>query len=39
VIDDVMTSGETLKSFCHVLKKHGAKQIDLWVLARTAIST
>lgn len=38
VVDDVMTSGETLKSLCRMLKRHGATQIDLWVLARTPIS-
>lgn len=34
VIDDVITTGYTIAECCHVLKQHGAKQIDVWCCAR-----
>jgi len=34
VLDDVMTTGSTIQSFCQLLGKHGAKQIDVWCCAR-----
>ncbi|MHA7841239.1 MAG: double zinc ribbon domain-containing protein [Gammaproteobacteria bacterium] len=35
VIDDVFTTGHTLRSFCAGLKAHGVKRIDAWICART----
>ncbi|REG82917.1 ComF family protein [Marinomonas pollencensis] len=35
LFDDVMTSGSTLESCTKLLKKAGAKQVDIWVIART----
>lgn len=37
VIDDVMTTGYTIKEFCHALKQAGAKRIDVWCIARRAL--
>ena len=34
VIDDVITTGSTITSFCELLKKQGAKQIDVIAAAR-----
>jgi ComF family protein len=34
VLDDVMTSGSSLESLAHCLKKAGAKTVGVWVLAR-----
>ena len=34
VIDDVVTTGNTIREFCSVLNKHGAKSIDVWCCAR-----
>lgn len=34
LIDDVMTSGETVNQIAKCLKKHGAHQVDVWCLAR-----
>ncbi len=34
IIDDVMTTGETVKQLARTLKKHGAKRVDVWCLAR-----
>lgn len=34
VIDDVITTGHTIREFCRVLKQHGAKRIDVWCCAR-----
>lgn len=34
VIDDVITTGHTVKEFCRVLKKAGVRQIDVWCCAR-----
>ncbi|WP_460752828.1 ComF family protein [Marinomonas epiphytica] len=35
LFDDVMTTGSTLNSCIQVLRKAGAKRIDVWVIART----
>lgn len=34
VLDDVMTTGETLRVLCWQLKRQGVERIDLWVCAR-----
>jgi ComF family protein len=34
LIDDVMTTGSTLNEAAKELKKHGAKQVDVWCIAR-----
>ena len=34
VIDDVMTTGETIREFCKTLKQSGARKIDVWCCAR-----
>lgn len=38
VIDDVMTTGATLNEFARTLKKHGARRVTNWVVARTLTS-
>lgn len=35
VLDDVITTGSTLREFCATLRKAGAEQIDVWCVART----
>lgn len=35
IIDDVMTTGETVKQLASTLRKHGVRKIDVWCLART----
>ena len=35
IVDDVMTTGATANSIAAVLKAAGAKQVSVWVLART----
>jgi len=37
VIDDVITTGNTMHSFCQMLKANGAKNIDIWCIARPEI--
>jgi ComF family protein len=34
LIDDVMTTGTTVSECARVLKKSGAKRVDVWVAAR-----
>lgn len=34
VLDDVITTGHTIRAFCSLLKKKGAKNIDVWCCAR-----
>lgn len=34
VVDDVITTGNTVREFCKVLMQQGVKQIDVWCLAR-----
>lgn len=35
IVDDVMTTGGTVDALAQQLKKLGAKQVDVWVFART----
>jgi len=35
VIDDVYTTGETMKSICNCLQIAGAQNIEVWIIART----
>lgn len=37
LLDDVMTTGATLQEMARMLKKAGAAQVQVWVLARTPI--
>ncbi|HFD80684.1 MAG TPA: ComF family protein [Gammaproteobacteria bacterium] len=37
LIDDVMTTGATLNELARTLKRAGARRVDAWVIARTAI--
>lgn len=39
LFDDVMTSGNTLETCTKQLKKAGATQVDIWVIARTPDKT
>lgn len=34
IVDDVMTSGNTVNELAKVLKKSGARRVDAWVMAR-----
>lgn len=34
VVDDVITTGQTVKAFCSVLRKGGVEQIDVWTIAQ-----
>lgn len=36
VVDDVMTTGQTVESLCRVLQSQGIKKIDVWCCARAA---
>jgi len=36
LVDDVMTTGATLRSASKILKDSGACRVDLWIIARTA---
>ncbi len=35
IIDDVYTTGETMKSICSCLHQAGAENIEVWIIART----
>jgi len=35
VVDDVMTTGATASNMAKLLKQHGAKRVDIWLIART----
>ncbi len=35
VIDDVFTTGETMRSICSCLNKAGTETIEVWIIART----
>lgn len=37
VIDDVVTTGHTISSFCQMLKQQGVQHIDVWCIAKTAL--
>lgn len=34
VVDDVITTGHTMREFCAILRQQGAKRIDVWCCAR-----
>jgi len=38
IIDDVITTGSTVRELSRVLRKAGAKHIDVWCVARTVIN-
>ena len=35
IVDDVVTTGETVGEITRLLKRHGAEKVDVWCLART----
>ncbi|MDG5499300.1 ComF family protein [Marinobacter sp. BGYM27] len=35
LVDDVMTTGATVEELSRLLRRHGVKRIDVWVIART----
>lgn len=37
IVDDVMTTGATVNELAGLLKRHGAKHVQVWVLARTVV--
>jgi ComF family protein len=37
ILDDVITTGSTLRSFAYALKKAGASEIDLWCCAKSVM--
>jgi ComF family protein len=37
VVDDVMTTGQTLSACCQALKQAGAARIDVWCIARVMV--
>lgn len=37
IVDDVMTTGNTVKEFAKILKKSGIMKIDVWCCAKTTI--
>lgn len=36
VFDDVMTTGSTVSAAAKILQKHGARQVDIWCIARSS---
>jgi len=38
LLDDVMTTGTTVSECARVLLKAGVKRVDIWVIARVAMS-
>ena len=34
VLDDVVTTGQTMHALCQLLKEHGAQRIEVWCCAR-----
>lgn len=38
LIDDVMTTGATAEELSRLLKKNGAREVEVWVLARTPMN-
>ena len=38
LVDDVVTTGETVSEIARLLKKHQVKRVDIWSLARTPLS-
>ncbi|MGL5335760.1 MAG: ComF family protein, partial [Enterovibrio sp.] len=39
IVDDVVTTGATVKAICHELKLAGAEKIDIYCLARTVYNS
>lgn len=37
VIDDVITTGQTMREFCSILKQNPLQQIDVWCCARASL--
>lgn len=37
VVDDILTTGSTAEAIASVLKKHGAAEVSIWVVARTRL--
>ena len=37
IIEDVVTTGATVKSFCYALKSAGVENIEIWACCRTGI--
>jgi ComF family protein len=37
IIDDVITTGTTIRELCRLLKKNGIAEIDVWCIARTGL--
>ncbi|MBS0358126.1 MAG: ComF family protein, partial [Proteobacteria bacterium] len=35
VVDDVITTGSTIKEFSRTLRRAGVQQVDVWCCART----
>lgn len=36
LVDDVMTTGCTVRAAADTLKKHGAKRVEIWCIARSS---
>ncbi len=36
IIDDVVTTGHTVREFTNALRDHGVQRVDVWCIARTA---
>ena len=34
LVDDVMTTGSTVQAAAHCLRAAGAREVDIWVIAR-----
>ena len=34
IVDDVMTTGQTVAALARLLKRHGARRVDIWCIAR-----
>ncbi len=39
IVDDIITTGHTVRELCHLLKNHEVETIDIWCCARSSIST
>lgn len=37
IVDDVVTTGSTVNEIAKLLKKHGARKVSVWAVARTAL--
>jgi len=38
ILDDVVTTGSTVRELAEVLQRAGAEQIEVWAIARTELS-